>query len=189
MRRLPFLLAVLAALALAACDLSGDEPLAPGTFEVVVTGDAEGEHAGGPVWVAAPDSGRGNVGSPDEYWAVGIPIAFQSSLADGDEVEVGLYIGEPVEPNGSFTEIPEGTYDLGEYDPRRPVALGTVRTAGLNFGPGPGTLRLRRAADGGLVGDLDARWVAPRFKGRASRGRVRLRFHALAERPEGADER
>ena len=177
------------AAALTGCSLTEEEPLSPGTFEVSVTGDAEAEHAGGPVWVAAPDSGRSNVGSPDEYWSVHIPIVFESSLADGDAVEVSLSVGEPVEPNGPFTALPEGTFELNttDYDPTRPVVLGTVRTAGLDFGPDGGTLRLRRTADG-IEGDLSARYVQPSYTGEVARGRVRLRFHALAERPPAPDE-
>ncbi|MEM1117572.1 MAG: hypothetical protein AAF594_13095 [Bacteroidota bacterium] len=179
----------LLAVALAACGLSNEEPLAPGTFEVVVTGDAEGEHAGGPVYVAPPDSGRNNVGSPDEYWSVHIPIVFESSLTDGDGAEVTLSVYEPVEPNGSFTELPEGTFDLNllEYDPTRHAVLGTFRTT-ETVGADRGTLRLRRTADG-VEGDLNARYTESRTNGTVLRGDIRLRFHALAEPPPDPTER
>jgi hypothetical protein len=185
--RLP-LLALSALAALVGCSLTDDEPLAPGTFEVSVTGDVEVEHAGGPVWVAAPDSGL-NVTTGE--WRVYIPVVFESDLDDGDGAEVRLSVYEPHEPDGPFLGLPDGTFMVsatGEFDPTEPSVLGTVRTERVDVSPTDGTLRLRRTA-GGVEGEMEARYAAAQFNGEVFRGRIRLRFHALAERPEGADER
>lgn len=177
------LLGLLATLALAGCSLTDDEPLAPGTFEVVVTGDAEGRHAGGPVYVAAPDSAP-NV--TDRVWTTYVPVAFESSLADGDGAEVVLEVIEPSDPDGPFTEVPEGTFEVSGR-PSRPGVFVRVVVARRSVTASDGELRVRRTA-GGLVGDLDARYVEPRVSGEVLRGRIRLRFHALAERPSAPGE-
>ena len=93
------------ALTAAGCSLfDGPEPVPVGSFEVEITGDISAS-ASGTAFVAEPDSGL-NVGAME--WEVRIPVEFETT--SGDSIRVSLYVGEPVEPNGPFTELPEGTF-------------------------------------------------------------------------------
>lgn len=178
MLKSPFLLpaVLLAAAALASCD-GGEDPVPVGSFEVTVTGDVEGT-ASGTAFVAEPDSGL-NAGKME--WQVDLPIAFETTA--GDSVRVFFSVGEPVEPNGAFTEIPEGTFpfDVNDYDPTVPVPILAVRVTrggnGISVGGTDGVATLRRRSDGAVEGTVRARYVAPSF-GPTRRGSIKLRFTA-----------
>ena len=167
---------------LAGCSLTRDEPLEPGTFEVTVTGDAEAR-ATGTAFVAAPDSSRNGPGAP---WVVQIQVVLESSVARADGgAEVFLSVIEPREPNGSFTQLPEGTLVVDKNGGRfasQTLVSSVVRTARLDLSPTDGTLELRRVADG-VVGTLHARYVEGRLNGQVFRGRIDLRFYALGTAP------
>ena len=169
-----------ALLILGGCSLGADEPLAPGTFEVTVTGDATGS-ATGTAFVAAPDSGL-NVTTG--VWTVDIPIQFSSSFSAGDAVEVRLAVIEPTQPNGPFTSLPAGTINVDKIsgNPAEPLARAVFRTAHLDVSATDGTLTLR-PVDDGVEGTLRARYVEAQFNGQVFRGQVELRFYALGAPP------
>lgn len=168
--------ALLAALALtlAACDGGTDDAVPVGTFEVEVTGDVAGS-ATGTAYIAEPDSGFA-AGAME--WQVDLPVAFETTA--GDSVRVFFSVGEPREPNGSFTEIPEGTYPFvsGSPDRTRPSPFLAVRVEGSTVGATDGTVTLRRRADGTVEGAAESRYSQPRLGGPTLRGRIALRFTA-----------
>jgi hypothetical protein len=179
-RPVSFLVALaLAVGVLGACDTNAPAPPL-GTFEVDVTGDIEAS-ASGTAWVAEPDSGL-NVG--DMEWEVGIRVGFRTTA--GDSVRVSFYVGEPTEPNGPFTELPEGTFtiDAGSHDRARPVVfVGVAFTSEFLEGT-DGRVTLRRRPDGSVEGEVSTRYVAINgWSGPTYRGWFDLRFHALAEPP------
>lgn len=171
-------LAVALALSLAACDTAQD-PVPVGTFSVEVTGDVSGS-ASGTAFIAEPDSGF-NAG--DMVWQVDIPIDFETTA--GDSVLVYFTVGEPFEPNGSFTEIPEGTFPIDDnnYDPTRPtpiLAVRALRRDGVysTVSATVGTATLRNGANGAVEGTVSARYSSPRLGGPTLRGSIDLRFTA-----------
>ena len=177
-RPAPFLAALaLVAATLVACDTS--EPALPlGTFEIDVTGNIEAS-ASGAAWVAEPDS---VLNVRDMAWEVSIQVRFQTTA--GDSVQASFRVSEPTEPNGPFTELPEGTFVINSVspDPTRPVALAGVRANGLYLDGIDGTARLRRQPDGSVEGEVSTRYVGlgGLGPGPTERGRYRLRFTARA---------
>ena len=166
------LLAALAAVALTGCD-AAEDPLPVGTFSVEVTGDVAGS-AAGTAFVVEPDSGF-NAG--DMMYEAHIPIALGTT--SGDPVGVFSTVFEPTEPNGSFTEIPDGTFPFvsGSPDLTRPVPFPSVRAEGMLVGANGGAATPRRRPDGTVEGHVRARYVAGAF-GPTLRGSIDLRFTA-----------
>ena len=160
---------------LAGCGLS-DAPLDPGTFELTVTGDIEATATGRAI-IAAPDSGL-NVSNGE--WTVRIPIDFDPEEAD---IDFGISVSEPVEPNGAFLELPDGEFEVGstgEYDRTAPRGFVEVRVGRGPISIGGGVLRLRRTT-AGVEGTLDSPYSSRGFGGSVTRGRVRARFNVASD--------
>ena len=157
---------------LSACD-TNESTLPPGTFEVEATGDIEAT-ASGAAWVAEPDSGL-DVSRME--WQVDIPVGFQ--MTAGDSVRVSFYVGEPTEPNGPFTELPEGRFVIepGRSDRSQPVVRAGLWVAGEFLEGTVGTATLRRRPDGSVEGEVSTRYTAINgWSGPTYRGRFDLRF-------------
>lgn len=171
-------LAVALALSLAACD-SAQDPLPVGSFEVEVTGDVSGS-ATGTALLAEPDSSL-NAGAME--WVSRLPLMFEAT--SGDSVQVYFAVVETRNPNGSFTELPEGTFPIvsGVSDRTRPVPVLSVRALRRDgvrstVGVSSGTATLRRRPDGTVEGTVRARYNDPRLGGPTLRGSIDLRFTA-----------
>ncbi len=159
------------AAALFGCGMN-ETDLDPGTFELTVSGDMNAV-ASGSARVAAADSGL-NV--TDQTWQVAIPIEFDAGRSD---IRFVIYLFEPTDPNGNFTELPIGTFQVGSspdndaYPSSQAfVTIGERPVEGI----GEGTLRLQRTLHG-IEGKLDSPYSSRGFSGSRTRGHVSARFH------------
>ena len=117
-------------------------------------------------------------------WFVYLPVSFAKT--SGDSVSVSLYVSEPREPNGSFTEIPEGTFAIVRTgsNPILPIPSAAVRVEGQIVRVADGSATFRHLTGGAVEGSVEGSYAAAQFNNRPPlRGRIALRFVATDPAP------